>query len=154
MHVKAFAIIAGAALALCACGGGGHIIEAPPTAPKKAAEKPAAADAYRDFGGASVSLGEPFRLRTKPIGVRELEIVIELVKTEWTTRELPDGRTVKDGTADLLVRKGEGSRRFRLEQGESREILGAKITLKEANEGYDEQRLDYMPWVDVVVTKP
>ncbi len=143
------------ALLIGGCGGsGGHVVEAPP--PKKEAPKPkpVAHDAFRDFGGKVVAPGEHFRLQSKPIGVKGLEVVIQLVKTEWTERELPSGKTVKDGTADILIKKGEASRRVRLDEGESRVIYGAKILVHEAHEGYDPKRMDYLPWIDVVVSKP
>ena len=145
------------ALALCpvGCGGGGgQVIEAPPPVKKAPPPKPVRPDAFRDFGGRIVAPGERFRLRSKPVGVKELRVVIELVKTEWTERELPSGKTVKDGTADLIVRKGESSRRVRLDEGESRVVLGARILIHDADEGYDPKRMDYLPWIDVVVTKP
>ena len=87
------------------------------------------------------------------MGVQGAELVIELVKTAWTTRELPSGKEVKDGTADLLVKKGEKSRRVRLDEGASRVIYGVKIEVLGAGEDYDKSRLDYLPWVDLKVTK-
>lgn len=141
-----------ALLASFGCGGG-QVIE------KSVAEKaaPAAApqtpDAYRDFGGKHVKLGSKFRLGARPMGVQGAELVIELVKTVWTTRELPSGKEVKDGTADLLVKKGEKSRRVRLDEGASRVIYGVKIEVLGAGEDYDKSRLDYLPWVDLKVTK-
>lgn len=149
------AAIAAVVVGASACGGGGgQVIEpaaTPAAAPKEAPKTP---DAYRDFGGETVALGVKHRLRTRPIGIKELNIVVELVKTQWTTRELPNGKEVKDGTADLLIKKGEKSRRLRLDEGESRVIYGAKISVEGAGEEYDKSRLDYMPWVDIVVSKP
>jgi len=137
------------------CGGGGHVVKQAP-APKKVEKKPEpkGPDAYRDFGGKTVAPGTKFRLRTKPYGIQQFEIVVELVKTQWTTRELPNGKEVKDGTAELLIRKGEKSRRLRLDEGESRVVYGAKIMVDGAGEAYDKSRMDYMPWVDILVTKP
>ena len=137
-----------------ACGGGGQVVkEAPPPKVEEKPAEPVAFDAFRDFGGQRIDPGVKHRLRTKPIGINQLEVVVELVKTEWTTRELPDGKEVKDGTADLLIKKGEKSRRVRLDEGEARVIYGAKIKVEGAGEEYDKSRLDYMPWVDIVVTK-
>ena len=148
-------VVAALLVASPACGGGaGHVVEQPvkaAPAPKK--EAPQTFDAFRDFGGEVVAPGEKVRLKTKPIGFKDLRIVVELVKTEWTTRELPSGKEVKDGTADLLIKKGEKSRRVRLDEGESRVIYGAKISVEGAGEAYDKERLDYMPWVDILVTK-
>ena len=142
-------------MAMCVgCGGSGHVIEKPKPLKAAVMQEVVKPDAYRDFGGETIALNTKFKLRTKPVGVKELQIVVELVKTQWTTRELPDGREVKDGTAELLLKKGETSRRVRLDEGESRVVYGAKITVEGAGEAYDKSRLDYMPWVDIVVSKP
>ncbi len=149
--VRTVALIGGLAL-LTACGGG-QVVAKPVAKPVVNKPEPVKHDAFRDFGGQTIAPGTKFRLKTKPIGIDQLKVVIELVKTEWTTRELPSGKEVKDGTADLLIKKGEKSRRVRLDEGESRVIYGAKILVDAAGEGYDKERLDYMPWVDIIVTK-
>ena len=144
-----FALSSGA-VALCfGCGGGGQVIAKSAVAKAPVEAAPQTPDAFRDFGGKHVKLGEKFRLGARPLGVEGAEIVIELVKTAWTTRELPNGKEVKDGTADMLVKKGEKSRRLRLDDGASRVIYGVKIEVLGAGEDYDKSRLDYLPWVDL-----
>ncbi len=140
------------AIALLWACGGGQVVDVPPPPPKPAAPPPPPkADAYKDFEGERVVPKEVFRLRAKAKAVAVVEIVINMVKVEWTTRETPDGKQIKEGTAELIVKKGEKQRRFRLETDESKTVYGAKITVKGVGENYDKSRMDYLPWVDLVV---
>jgi hypothetical protein len=146
-------ILPALALTLVAACGGGHVIDVPPPPAKPAAPPPPPkADAFRDFGGERVVPNEVFRLRAKAKAVAIVEIVISMIRVEWTTREMPDGRKIKEGTAELLVKKGDKKRRFRLEQDEVKTVMGTKIEVKGVGEDYDKSRYDYLPWVDLVVT--
>ncbi len=137
---------------LVACGGG-QVVETPPPSTKAAAPPPPPKeDAFRDFAGERVVPNEVFRLRAKAKAVAIVEIVINMVRVEWTTREMPDGRKIKEGTAELVVKKGDKQRRFRLEQEDSKKVFGTKILVKAVGEDYDKSRFDYLPWVDLVVT--
>lgn len=127
---------------------------APAAAPDTPAAKPAPArtvDAYRDFKGEHVAAGEVFRLKAKAKAIDGLEVVIRMVKVEWTTGELPDGRKIKEGTAELVIQKGAEERTTRVQQDDTKRSLGCQITVKAVGEDYDQKRFDYLPWVDLIV---
>ena len=142
-----------AGLTLLAGCGGGELI-APPSPAAAAVAKPAkpAPDAFRDFAGERVVPKEVFRLKAKAKAVAVVEVVIRMVKVEWTTREMPDGRKIKEGTAELVVEKGTERRTLRVEQDETKKTLGCQVTVKAVGEDYDAKRFDYLPWVDLIVT--
>jgi len=138
-------------LALAACSNP-QLIETPK--PKPAAEAPAAPtgpDAYRDHAGPHIAAGEVFRLKDTAFAVDGAQVVVSLVKAAWSKRELPDGRTVREGSAEIQVARGEESTRRILEQGESKTMLGVRVSVVNAGEDYDEKRLDYIPWVELKV---
>ena len=137
---------------LVGCGGGEVVTTPPPAAPVVAKPAPAPPDAYRDFAGERVVPKEVFRLKAKAKAVAVVEVVIHMVKVEWTTREMPDGRKIKEGTAELVIKKGDKKRTVRVEQDETKTTLGCKVTVKAVGEDYDAKRFDYLPWVDLVVT--
>lgn len=149
----AHAILGAAALGLLTAGCANPQVRdaPPPTAP--AAPKPVEKDdAFRDFGGKVVALNSPFRLESKDIvGIKEHRAVISLIKVEWTSTEQPDGKMLKEATVELLVQKGEDSKRKRIEQGDTRTVLGVKITVKDGGEMYSKKRMLYVPWVELVV---
>ncbi|MCO4762817.1 MAG: hypothetical protein KC502_14985 [Myxococcales bacterium] len=129
-----------------------QLIEAPPPKPVVKKVAPQGPDAFRDFGGKRVKKGEVFRLEAMDmVGVAGHRIVLRLVKTEWTTRELPSGKKLKEGTADIEIQKGEKTKRKRIDQEETRTVFGAKITVRGAGEMYSKKRMQYVPWVEIVV---
>jgi hypothetical protein len=137
------------AVAASACGGAPVKKEVAPTAPVK--KGPATPDAFRDFGGERVKTGEVVRLRSKSKAVLGVEVVIRLLKVEWMTHDMPDGRKVKDGIAVFMVHKGQKERRTRVQLDDTKRSLGCKITVKGVGEAYVAERMDYLPWADVVV---
>lgn len=135
------------------CGGGEVIPPPKPTAAPAVAKLAAPTpDAFRDFPGERVVPNEVFRLKAKAKAVAVVEVVISMVKVEWTTREMPDGRKIKEGTAELIIKKGTQSRTIRVEQDETKKTLGCQILVKAVGEDYDAKRYDYLPWVDLIVT--
>ena len=129
-----------------------QLVEAPPPKPVVKPKPVEKDDAFRDFGGKVVAKGEVFRLEAMDIvGIKGHRIVIRMVKTEWTSHEGPDGKMVKEGTADLEIQKGDKKKRKRIDQEETRTVFGAKITVKGAGEMYSKKRMQYVPWVEVVV---
>ena len=140
-----------ATLVLTACGNPQVRDAPPPTAP--VAPKPVERDdAFRDFGGKVVAIGLPFRLESKDmVGIKEHRAVVSMIKVDWTATEGPDGKMVKEATVELLVQKGERSKKRRIEQGDTRTVLGVKITVKDGGEMYSKKRMLYVPWVELVV---
>ncbi len=138
-------------LTIAACANP-QLTEAPAPKPVAAVKAPRADDAFRDFGGKVVEVGEAFRLEAMDmVGIKGHRIVIRMVKTEWTSSEGADGKMVKEGTADLEVQQGDQRKRKRIDQGETRTVFGAKITVKGAGEIYSQKRMQYVPWVEIVV---
>ena len=146
-------ILGGALLAFLATAcANPQLTQAPAPKPVVAPKPPQKDDAFRDFGGKVVEKGETFRLEAMDlVGIKGHRIVIRMVKTEWTSHEGPDGKMVKEGTADLEIQKGDKRKRKRIDQEETRTVFGAKITVKGAGEMYSKKRMQYVPWVEVVV---
>ena len=143
---------------LCACmalvtgGCGGAPAKKDVAAPAPVVKKkPAGPDAYRDFGGDRVKAGEVVRVRAKSVAVTSLQVVIRLLKVEWMTHDMPDGRKVKDGIAVFLVSKGQKERRSRIQMDDTKRSLGCKITVQAVGEEYVAERMDYLPWADVII---
>ena len=83
-----------------ACGGG-YLVKDSAPAPVKVAEVPKTPDAFRDHRGEKVKPGQKFRLAAKPIAVEGLNIVIELVKVDWSTMTAPSGKEMREAAAKL-----------------------------------------------------
>lgn len=129
-----------------------QLIETPkPKAVQAAPAAPTGPDAFRDHAGPHVAAGEVFRLKDTAYAIDGAQAVVSLVKAAWSKRELPDGRTVREGSAEIQVARGEESTRRILEQGESKTMLGVRVSVVNAGEDYDEKRLDYIPWVELKV---
>lgn len=109
------------------------------------------ADAFGDFRGEHVAASTPFRLAQKPIGVDGPNLVVSLVKTEWSSITTPTGKEVKEATASLRVQKGQEERSVVISQGEDRVVFGARLFVVGAGEAYDPQRMVYQAWVDLRV---
>jgi len=120
----------------------------PPAKPPVVQAEP---DAFRDFRGEHGAAGKVFRLGGKPMAVDGVEVVVTLVKTEWSTMAAPNGKDIREASAQLLVQKGQEERRISMGQGETRQALGATITVVAAGENYDATRLLYLAWVDLRV---
>ncbi len=140
------ALVAG--LAACA---NAQLIEAPRPPAAAAETKPSTPDAYRDHAGPHAKVGELIRLKDTAYAIDGAEVVVSLVRASWTKRTLEDGRVIRDGSAEIAVSRGEETSRRILEQGESRAWFGVQVSVKGAGEDYDEQRLDYIPWVELKV---
>lgn len=125
------------------------VTDAPPPVKQQAVQ--VEPDAFRDFRGEHGTSGKVFRLGGKPMAVDGVEIVVTLVKTEWSTMAAPNGKEIREASANLLVQKGQEERRISLGQGETRQALGASITVVAAGENYDTARLLYLAWVDLRV---
>ncbi len=144
-------LLALATLVAAACANP-QVRDLPPPPSKPAPKAPEPEDAFSDFGGKKVDKGVPVRLEAADmVGINGHRVVIQLIKTEWTTRELANGKKLKEGTADLQVQKGDKIKRKRIDQEETRTVFGAKITVKGAGETYSNKRMDYVPWVEIVV---
>jgi hypothetical protein len=142
--------IALVALVASACGPS-MVQQAPPPPPLAPKEKPAEPDVFRDHRGKHVAAGETFRLTHKPVAVDGPNVIVSLVKTEWTTIQTPGGKEVKEATAVLTVEQGQDQRQVSVGQGEARTAFNARVTVIGAGEDYDPARLVYQAWVDLKV---
>ncbi len=136
--------------AATACGEA-QVRDAPPPPPPPEREAPPEPDAYRDHSGPHAKAGEVFQVKDTPIAVDGVQVVVSLVKATWTKRELEDGRVIREGSAEIEIRKGQQSTKRILDQDESVVALGVRVTVKGAGEDYDNKRLDYIPWVELMV---
>lgn len=140
-------------LAGCGGAGGGYVVpadQAPAAAPAPApvAKTP---DAYRDFGGEHVKLGQKFRLAAKRIAVDGANVVVELQKIDWSTLTAPSGKEMKEATAHILVYRGEEDREVLIATKDEKRALGVLIQVLDAGDDYNRQRMTYEPWVELVV---
>lgn len=148
-HRPAF-VIAGLAVIAAGCGNP-QVKDAPPPPPPPKKQAPAAPDAFRDHSGPHAAAGEVFQLKDTPIAVDGVRVVVSLIKASWTKRELDDGRVIREGSAEIEVRKGEERTSRILDQDESVVLFGVRVTVTGAGEDYDKSRLDYIPWVELKV---
>ena len=140
-------VLAGTVLAGIACGNPNVVPAPPPVALVK--EKPPEPDAFRDFRGRHVRMGETFRLSHKPIAVDGPNVIVALVKTEWATFHSASGGDKREATAHVRVQQGEEERAITISQGEARTVFNARLFVVSAGEDYDPQRLVYQAWVEL-----
>jgi hypothetical protein len=141
------------AIGAAGCGGTQSVTPADPSAtpPVARVEVQAQPNAFRDFRGPRVTTGKPFRVSVKPVAVAGVEVVIALVKVDWSTMTGPSGKDTREATANIRVQKGEEERAVMLGQGEVRTVLGTRINLLSAGEDYDKARMSYDPWIEIQV---
>jgi hypothetical protein len=133
---------------LAACGGG-RVIRAS-EAPKEAT-KPTAPDTFRDFRGPHVAVGQPFTLRGDPVAVDGPRVLVQLARVSTRTWETAPGKSTSEGTAELTVTSAAETRTVRIVEGESKDVLGARIAVKRAVTEYVKEALEYLPVADLVV---
>lgn len=148
---------AAAALAasVTACGGAGGGYVVPPDQPVAPAPVAAPVDqtpnAWREFGGDKVKVGQKFRLAGKRVGVEGPNIVLELQKIDWSTLTAPNGTQMKEATAHILLFRGEDEREVLLPTKDQKLALGVLIKALDAGDDYNRQRMTYEPWVELIV---
>jgi len=135
-----------------ACGGGGRILQPEETPPPKVVEAPPAPDAFREFSGDKVDAGVEFEVDGVGRGVRGVEAVVRVEKVTTSTWYPPGGGEAVEGTAYLVVEKGQKSGRLRLKDGEEGDALGVHVAVRKADVPYDEGRMDYVPKAWITVT--
>lgn len=141
-----------ALLLLGACGGGGRVI-APDEHPAAASPAPARPDAFRDFKGELVDADTPFMIDDLERGVRGLEVVIHVDKVTTTTWSPGGGRPDEvEGTAFIVVKRGDGEKRVRVREGTDATALGVRISVLDADVRYDDDRMLWLPTAKIQVS--
>lgn len=138
--MRLLSLIALLAVTAASCGG---------AAPPKAAEPPppaAPVDSLDGFMGVRVETGVTVRVAGSPVGVESLGLLVSVVKTNW--QSMGDDRMA---TAILVVQRGVETKRIYVPEGESREVLGCRITVSEAGETYDKETMRYPAYADMVI---
>lgn len=130
-------------LVSAACGSGPVITKQPQ--PQPVAPKPVD-DAFSQFGGKKVTAGVPFKITSEPVGIASLRAVITMQKASWTVFTSPEGKEEKEYTAFILVQRGGKTVRKRMEPGDSKTILGLKVTVQKIGEQYVEARKNWFPF--------
>ncbi len=158
IHSRLTRVLAAAVLGVplaAACGGtGGGYVVPPDQAPAPAAVAAPVdktPDAWREFGGEKVKVGQKFRLAGKRIGVEGPNIVLELQKIDWSTLTAPNGTQMKEATAHILLFRGEEEREVLLPTKDEKRALGVLIKALDAGDDYNRQRMTYEPWVELIV---
>ena len=160
MHTNRFALRSTLPFALplliavaVACGGSaGYVVQAKPAPPPPPPEAPKQPDAFADHRGDKVALGQKFRLAAKPIAVGTALFVVSLQKVDWSTMTTPSGKEVKEGSAQLSVAKGEELTSGLVAQGDFKRFFGFRVAVVAAGEEYNKQRMNYEPWVELIVS--
>lgn len=144
-----------AIVTLVAACGDPQVVQLPPPVPQaQPSAQGAEPDAYADFRGPHAKAGSTFRLTGKPMAVDGPNVVVSIVKVEWSTLSGPSGKDTREASVNLRVQKAQEERVVTLGQGDARTVLGAKLTLLSAGEDYDKTRLSYEPWIDLRVDPP
>ena len=133
------------------CGGGGRIIRPEETPPPPVAI-PVTPDAFRDFSGDRVDPGTPFELDGVGRAVRGVEAVVRLEQVKTSTWYDPGGTEQTEGTAYIVVEKGQERQTLRLKDGDEDSALGVHVRVHAAKVAYDVDRQDYLPTASVTVT--
>ncbi len=159
MRCKALELMLATALlcgTLASCGAPEVVQPTPETDPRTTEPVVVAVepDAFRDYRGPHAKAGTVVRVQTKPMAVDGPNVVVTLVKVDWSTMTAPSGKEMREATVNLRVQKGQEERMITLGQGDDRTVLGAKLTLVGAGEDYDKARLSYDPWIDLRVELP
>lgn len=110
-------------------------------------------DAFRDYRGLHYKANEKFRATHKPVAVDGAEIVITLIKTDWATLSAPNGKEIREASANLKVQKGQEERLITITQGDDRVVFNARIKVVGAGEDYDKGTARYGAWVELSVDK-
>jgi hypothetical protein len=136
-----------------ACGApAAQVVDTTAKKPTPVVEAPKEPNAYRDFRGTQVKLGEPFRLAAESVGVAGAEVVLTLVKAEWSTMTSPSGKEIKEISVNLRIQHGQEERGVQIAQGEKRVIGQYRYELIAGGEEYNKARMVYEPWVQLRLT--
>lgn len=134
------------------CGGGGRVVAPEETPPPPAVAAPAAPDAFRDFSGERVDAAAPFDCDGVGRAVRGVEAVVHIEQVKTSTWETPGGEEKAEGTAYVVVEKGQERRTLRIKDGEEAIAFGVRVQVIKAEVAYDVDRQDYVPKARLVVT--
>ena len=115
----------------------------PPPAPA-VAPAPVVPSVLDGFDGQMVKLGEAIRLRREPVGVASKQMMVSLVRAEWTSRERADGTEEKSATAHFVIQRGEEVRNLAIPAGESGSAFGLTIAVSDAGEEYEKSSSRYV----------
>lgn len=135
-----------------ACGSGGRVLKPEEAAPPPAEVAPPAPDAFRDFSGERVDAGTRFELDGVGRGVRGVDAVVRVEQVKTSIWYTPGGEEKIDGTATIIVEKGQERARLRIKDGEEDTALGVHVLVHQSKVAYDERRMDYVPKAWVTVT--
>lgn len=142
------------ALAQLSCGEA-MVKDPDPVSDKPKVTEPVAQepDAFRDYRGVHYKANEKFRATHKPVAVDGAEVVITLIKTDWATLAAPNGKEIREASANLKVQKGQEERLITVAQGDDRVVFNARIKVVGAGEDYDKATARYGAWVELSVDK-
>tara|TARA_B100000029_G_scaffold502088_1_gene576743 strand:- start:334 stop:771 length:438 start_codon:yes stop_codon:yes gene_type:complete len=140
-----YGLMSAVMMSLVACGGA-TVVNAPAPTVEEAPTDP-----LGDFRGDRVKLNEWFELRANPKGLEEAGIIVTLVGVQWTEIEGRNGKTRREGTATVLVEKGDESSRVFLGQDERRKRFGHWLEIRNVGETYEEKKGLWFSFVEIVV---
>lgn len=156
--------VLGAVVAVVAlgCGSMERVVPKEDMAAKQAAEREAAARAEAERARAEEAawtgpVAQPGQevvlVGTDAVKVAGTDVVVQLIKTTWTTVETPKGES-RRGTARLLLTKGDAveMKELQVDEGSDGLGLGLRIAVSHAHEVWDDATSEYLPEAKLVVT--
>ncbi len=145
MRLAVYGLMIAVLMGLYACGGA-RVVDAPVTTAEVAPVDP-----LGDFRGKRVNLDEWFVLRANPIGLERAAMTVTLVGVQWTEIEGRNGKIRREGTATVLVEKGEESSRVFLGQDERRKRYGHWLEIRNVGEAYVQEKGKWFAFVEIIV---
>ena len=123
-------------------------VEPIPTTAK--APEPAVPSILDGFDGVMVTMGELTRLHREPVGVASKQLMVSLVRAEWTSRERADGSEEKSATAHFVIQRGDEVKNLAIAAGEEGMAFGVSIAVQDAGEEYEASSKRYVQFAAVV----
>ena len=127
-----------------------EVMKAEPVPATAKAPEPAIPSILDGFDGELVTMGELTRLHREPVGVASEQLMVSLVRAEWTTRERADGSEEKSATAHFVVQRGDEVKNLAVAAGDKGVAFGVSITVKDAGEEYEASSKRYVQFAAVV----
>lgn len=146
-------MLVAALFSFSACGGGARVIERKPVSTEVAPTPAAPVDPLAGFKGARHQPDEVFVLQNNPVAIVGPNLILRMVRIEWTESENGRGVIEKEGTAHVMVESGDDSKTLRMDVGESRGAFGWRVHLFKVDDLYREGQGDYVPQAEIKVTR-
>ena len=127
-----------------------EVVKVNPIAATAKAPEPATPSILDGFDGVMVTMGELMRLHREPVGVASKQLMVSLVRAEWTSRERADGSEEKSATAHFVIQRGDEVKNLAVAAGDKGMAFGVSIAVQDAGEEYEASSKRYVQFAAVV----